>query len=192
MCSSSFRLFLLWGCFFLQLTYFQVEAPSRGRRSTGRTCDIKNPCVEVIPGGSTTSRRLDGLKPFTKYRIAVQGYNSGGAGPESSITVSTKEGNPGLPRMVKLVVYAKYIKLVWEEPAKPNGVITGYEVTIHRDANPKFHFSDTLDSTARKYVFAGLVPQKNYTVSVRAKTNDFGEKFADIVTTKALQGMCGY
>ena len=151
-------------------------------------CDVKNPCVEDVSAGST-SIRLDGLFPYTKYKITVRGYNSGGVGPKSTISVSTKQGLPEPPQDVKLVGYAKYIKLVWKEPARPNGVITAYNVTIHRDADPKWHFSDIVGRNVRKYVFGGLEPEKDYVVSIQAKTIYLGEKSVYVVATKTLQGM---
>ena len=62
--------------------------------------------------------------------MELSGYNSGGAGPNSLIQVSTKEGIPGIPDAVVVFPYEKFIELMWNEPKRQNDVITGYMVRI--------------------------------------------------------------
>ena len=64
--------------------------------------------------------------------MELWGYNSGGAGPNSLIQVSTKKGIPGIPAAVVVFPYEKSIELMWKEPKRPNDVITGYMVGIQR------------------------------------------------------------
>jgi hypothetical protein len=166
-----------------------VPEPSKSKRSiSGRPCDEKKPCEVDIPGEGANTVRLDGLKAFTKYRISLRGYNSGGQGPASTTSVSTLQGVPGSPEIIKTTPFAKYIKIKWREPTKPNGVITGYNVSIDKDAKPRFQ---VVPSSAREYVFGGLVPNTQYRVNIQAKTKSgFGGNTGAPVTTKSLQCMC--
>ena len=163
-----------------------MSQSSKSRRSiSANECDEKNPCQVDISGGKNNVQ-LDGLKPYTRYRVAIHGYNSGGPGPESSIAVSTDHGKPGRMDNVTSTPYAKFIKLEWTEPSRPNGLITGYNVSIDKDAQPRYA---VLDGAARNYVFAGLMPNKNYVMYIQAKTKaGFGVRRRVTDTTKSLQG----
>jgi hypothetical protein len=82
--------------------------------------------------------------------------------------------------------YAKFIKLEWTEPSRPNGLITGYNVSIDKDAQPRYA---VVDGAARNYVFAGLMPEKDYVMYIQAKTKaGFGVRRRVTDTTKSLQG----
>ncbi|XP_028417508.1 fibronectin type III domain-containing protein-like, partial [Dendronephthya gigantea] len=137
------------------------------RRSiTANDCDRKSSCVRNVIGGETKSTRLDGLLAYTNYRISIYGYNSGGSGPEASTSYKTDPDLPGIPE-VTVKSFAKFITVFWNEPKQPNGEITGYEVEIGKDAEPKVV---TLGPTSKEHTFGGLEPNKSYVVSVRAKT----------------------
>ena len=60
--------------------------------------------------------------------MSIRGYNSGGAGPNNSLVVETKEGVPGIPEALVTITYAKFIVVTWTAPKRPNGVIINYQV----------------------------------------------------------------
>ena len=170
----------------LQLTYYPVKTSRK--RSLTENCDQKNPCEKDITNSADTKYELDGLLAYTRYSFSLRGYNSGGLGPKSTTSAKTAQDKPGIPYNIRATPYGKYIKLEWEEPRQPNGIITGYKVSIDQDANPR---SKELGASARKYVFGGLKPTKKYYLYIQAKTNNvYGEKDTVPVTTLALQGAC--
>ncbi|XP_028417506.1 fibronectin type III domain-containing protein-like [Dendronephthya gigantea] len=164
------------------ITYYTDSEASDSRRSiSANDCDRKSPCVRNVIGGNTKITRLDGLLPYTNYRISIYGYNSGGRGPEASTSYKTDPDLPGIPE-VEVEAFARFVEVFWKKPKQPNGEITGYEVEIDKDADPKVV---TLGPTSMEHTFGGLEPNKSYVVSVRAKTAaGFGLKKRYHVQTK--------
>uniref|UniRef100_A0AAR2JKK7 Neurofascin n=1 Tax=Pygocentrus nattereri TaxID=42514 RepID=A0AAR2JKK7_PYGNA len=65
---------------------------------------------------------------FTPYEIKVQAVNDFGLGPESPVVIGfSGEDLPSAPRSFR-IMHRHYdtIYLDWEEPAEPNGLLTGY------------------------------------------------------------------
>lgn len=56
------------------------------------------------------------------------------------------------------------IKLKWESPSNPNGVIITYSITWSPD-------NGTVDTPLTTYTLNGLLPCTTYTISVRAATS---------------------
>lgn len=79
------------------------------------------------------------LEPFTTYEYRVRGWNSFGRGSSDVTTVTTSEDKPwgvAPPRWSRLGERDDIIQLLWQAPAKPNGVY----VCVH--ASIKIHFSE--------------------------------------------------
>uniref|UniRef100_A0A4W4ENN9 Neurofascin-like n=1 Tax=Electrophorus electricus TaxID=8005 RepID=A0A4W4ENN9_ELEEL len=65
---------------------------------------------------------------FMPYEIKVQAVNDFGLGPESPVIIGySGEDLPSIPRSFR-IMHRHYdtIYLEWEEPAEPNGILTGY------------------------------------------------------------------
>ncbi|KAL6482761.1 hypothetical protein MHYP_G00076330 [Metynnis hypsauchen] len=78
--------------------------------------------------GPRLSGTLTGLIPYSNYMIYIVVANNRYEGPPSNrIEFQTLEGVPSAPRSFR-IMHRHYdtIYLDWEEPAEPNGLLTGY------------------------------------------------------------------
>uniref|UniRef100_A0A8C2KQP9 Neurofascin n=1 Tax=Cyprinus carpio TaxID=7962 RepID=A0A8C2KQP9_CYPCA len=78
--------------------------------------------------GPRLSGTLTGLVPYSNYRMYIVVANNRFEGPPSNtIEFQTPEGVPSIPRSFR-IMHRHYdtIYLDWEEPAEPNGILTGY------------------------------------------------------------------
>ncbi|XP_073794878.1 neurofascin isoform X2 [Danio rerio] len=78
--------------------------------------------------GPRLSGTLTGLVPFSNYKMYIVVANNRYEGPPShNIEFQTPEGVPTIPRSFR-IMHRHYdtLYLDWEEPAEPNGVLTGY------------------------------------------------------------------
>uniref|UniRef100_A0A671QR08 Neurofascin-like n=1 Tax=Sinocyclocheilus anshuiensis TaxID=1608454 RepID=A0A671QR08_9TELE len=78
--------------------------------------------------GPRLSGTLTGLVPYSNYRMYIVVANNRYEGPPSNtIEFQTPEGVPSIPRSFR-IMHRHYdtIYLDWEEPAEPNGILTGY------------------------------------------------------------------
>ena len=91
---------------------------------------------------------------------------------------STAPGQVGNIRIINLQlnlistsqIYTLVVLISWNEPIKPNGVITSYEVTVAQTDNSNILAND---SVTLPVVMLTLMPQPftNYTVTVTASTS---------------------
>ncbi|XP_066529314.1 neurofascin isoform X2 [Hoplias malabaricus] len=78
--------------------------------------------------GPRLSGPLTGLVPYSNYLMYIVVANNRYEGPPSNrIEFQTLEGVPSIPRSFR-IMHKHYdtIYLDWEEPAEPNGILTGY------------------------------------------------------------------
>ncbi|KAF7696031.1 neurofascin isoform X1 [Silurus meridionalis] len=78
--------------------------------------------------GPRLTGTLSGLIPYSNYKIYIVVANNRFEGPPSNrIEFQTLEGVPSVPRSFR-IMHRHYdtIYLDWEEPAEPNGILTGY------------------------------------------------------------------
>ncbi|XP_072552401.1 neurofascin isoform X2 [Salminus brasiliensis] len=78
--------------------------------------------------GPRLSGSLTGLIPYSNYMMYIVVANNRFEGPPSHrIEFQTLEGVPSVPRSFR-IMHRHYdtIYLDWEEPAEPNGILTGY------------------------------------------------------------------
>ncbi|XP_067022800.1 receptor-type tyrosine-protein phosphatase delta-like isoform X6 [Acropora muricata] len=112
-----------------------------------------------------------GLRPYTNYTFQMQALNVMGVGPNSSTVMNaTFQAAPtGPPRNVRaLTVSSSSISLYWmpPQPEEQNGPITGYNIFVKGDGEPKKHFKVTAGMMA--YNATGLRPYTNYTFQMQA------------------------
>jgi hypothetical protein len=80
--------------------------------------------------GDLSEAHLTGLTPFTSYSIRVAAVDKVDqvVGTYSQpLTIKTNEDTPG-PVEIVLISSLVQIAITWSKPARPNGIITGYEV----------------------------------------------------------------
>ncbi|KAF4078230.1 hypothetical protein AMELA_G00196930 [Ameiurus melas] len=78
--------------------------------------------------GPRLTGTLTGLIPYSNYKMYIVVANNRYEGPPSDrIEFQTLEGVPSVPRAFR-IMHKHYdtIYLDWEEPAEPNGILTGY------------------------------------------------------------------
>lgn len=117
--------------------------------------------------------------------MTLRGYNAAGDGPSSKpLVFNTKEGIPGPPQHVKYTSFGKYIRMRWEPPKMPNGVIIGYAVKINNG-----EWKD-LEQSKMDYLFRNLKPEREYEVYITAKNSaGRGETVVKLVNTTLLRGI---
>ena len=64
-------------------------------------------------------------------------------------------------------VTSRSIKICWEEPCHPNGNITGYILNVNASDGMQMNTTETKELCQ---VFEKLLPYKNYSFDVTAKT----------------------
>ena len=114
----------------------------------------------------------------------LQAYNRAGLGPKSELlTLTTKEGKPGPPQLLKIIRYGRYLRVAWKPPSEPNGIITDYLLRIVNGTN------DTVDADTRMYWFEGLEPETDYAIYINAKTSaGVGETLSTYTSTTDVRG----
>uniref|UniRef100_A0AAR2IWC4 Neurofascin n=1 Tax=Pygocentrus nattereri TaxID=42514 RepID=A0AAR2IWC4_PYGNA len=93
---------------------------------SGEDREIKSKSFKA--NGPRLSGTLTGLIPYSNYMIYIVVANNRYEGPPSNrIEFQTLEGVPSAPRSFR-IMHRHYdtIYLDWEEPAEPNGLLTGY------------------------------------------------------------------
>ena len=117
--------------------------------------------------------------------MTLHGYNTGGGGPASVITVVTEDGKPSAPTRVRVTPYGKYIRVHWDVPEYPNGIITGYRVYISGTYNKHVD----VDADEKSLLFVDLEPDTKHELTIQAETKQgLGRKASTVVTTKGVMG----
>ena len=107
---------------------------------------------------------VDGLKPHTDYQFLIAAINSRREGTSAWATAKTKQAPPAdlRPLQANKAADGKSMRLFWDEPSSPNGIVTHYKlykdgVQIYRDA-------------AREYTVSKLAPFTAYEFQLEACT----------------------
>ncbi|XP_012938236.1 tyrosine-protein phosphatase 99A [Aplysia californica] len=123
---------------------------------------------------------LEGLHPFTMYRVFIKAYNSAGPGPEEAQMVQTKEGVPSKPRITHISNrQSNSFYVNWEPPVRLNGQLIRYELTwMHNNTTMPRSITGHLIKHMTAFV-QGLKPYTLYHVKVAAVTNGGLGEFSD-------------
>lgn len=141
--------------------------------------------LEVVPAWCT-SHSLFFLEMYTTYTIRMAAFNPAGDGPFTpAVKVRTEQGAPGPVSNISFYdITMTSLKLSWEKPTKPNGVIAHYLVTYETV------LEGGIGNSAEDRVISKQVRQKvsccsllvenleeetSYTFSVRAKNAELNE-----------------
>ncbi|KFO25348.1 Protein sidekick-1 [Fukomys damarensis] len=148
------------------------------------------PRTHIVRGNHTQSALLAGLRKFVLYELQVLAFTRIGNGVSSSpvILERTKDDAPGPPvRLVFPEVRLTSVRIVWQPPEEPNGVILGYQIA-YRLASSRPHTFTTVEvgATVRQFTATDLAPESAYIFRLSAKTRQgWGEPLeATVITTE--------
>ena len=103
------------------------------------------------------------LDPFTFYEYAIRAINSGGETVGPFAIIQTSQGIPdGIPRPSLTAISSSEVRISWNDPTTPNGVITEYRVVRNGSL-----VRSTLD---RLFIDISLMPFTYYTYSITVCT----------------------
>nr|XP_060642877.1 protein sidekick-1 isoform X2 [Anolis sagrei ordinatus] len=145
---------------------------------------------QVVRGNHTLSVLLGGLRKYVLYEIQVLAFTRIGDGVPSSppIIERTKDDAPGPPvRLVFPEVRLMSVRIVWQPPEEPNGIILGYQIAYRlATSNPNKFTTVEVGSTVRQFVATDLLPESAYIFRASAKTRQgWGEPLeATVITTE--------
>ncbi|XP_064649082.1 uncharacterized protein LOC135501149 isoform X2 [Lineus longissimus] len=107
---------------------------------------------------------VKGLQPFSQYSFKIRAITEGDESPLSeTITITTEESVPGPPTHLRMAgSTTTQLKVVWEPPDVPNGILKGYYVYQGRQL---------VESTYElSSIITGLQPSTSYEIQVCAST----------------------
>ncbi|KAL3251010.1 hypothetical protein MRX96_055273 [Rhipicephalus microplus] len=129
--------------------------------------------------------RIQGLRPYTKYRFRVAWILLPNQSPlfsQPSVVISTEpHGVPSTPPKITSLttVGPRSIAVSWDPPLFPNGPILSYALYLVEQPSGFTTVKDVSDVSGGLYfMFSGLRPEVLYTVSV-ATNNNLGMGPAD-------------
>ena len=103
------------------------------------------------------------LDPFTFYEYAIRAINSGGDTTGPYAVIQTSQGTPdGIPPPLLTAESSSQVRISWNDPTTPNGVISEYRVVRNGSV-----IRSTLD---RLFVDTNLIPFTYYTYGITVCT----------------------
>uniref|UniRef100_A0A8B9F135 Sidekick cell adhesion molecule 1 n=1 Tax=Amazona collaria TaxID=241587 RepID=A0A8B9F135_9PSIT len=148
------------------------------------------PKSQVVRGNHTQSFLLSGLRKYVLYEIQVLAFTRIGDGVPSSPAVieRTKDDAPGPPvRLVFPEVRLTSVRIIWQPPEEPNGIILGYQIAYRlASSSPNKFTTVEVGSTVRQFTATDLTPESAYIFRTSAKTRQgWGEPLeATVITTE--------
>ncbi|KAG7459979.1 hypothetical protein MATL_G00216340 [Megalops atlanticus] len=168
---SSTRILVTWG---------PVPEPEQNGHILGYKVLYKEqdsesePQVHIVKGNLTQSVLLRNLRKYVLYQIQVLAFTRIGDGEPSSPPVleRSKDDVPGPPvRLVFPEVRLTEVRVVWQPPVDPNGIIMGYQIAYRLNASDPNKFTTVeVDSNARQFTVTGLAPESAYVFRISART----------------------
>uniref|UniRef100_A0A673YUC1 Sidekick cell adhesion molecule 2 n=1 Tax=Salmo trutta TaxID=8032 RepID=A0A673YUC1_SALTR len=142
----------------------------------------------VVEGNTSHSVQLSGLGKYVLYEIQVLAFTRIGDGRSSrpSILERTLDDVPGPPVGILFPeVRTGSVRLIWQPPAQPNGIILAYQITHRQNtSNSNAATVDVLSPSARQYTASGLKPESVYVFRLTAQTRKgWGEAAEALVVT---------
>ncbi|XP_029432778.1 protein sidekick-1 isoform X2 [Rhinatrema bivittatum] len=175
------------------LTWASLPEPEQnglilGYKILHREKDLNlEPSSHIVRGNQTLSVLLADLRKYVIYEISVLAFTRIGDGvPSSPIFKRTKDDVPGPPmRMVFPEVRLTSVRIVWQPPEEPNGIILGYQIAYRKAAGVPNKFTTVeVGSTVRQFTASDLTPEMAYIFRTSAKTRQgWGEPVEAMVFT---------
>ena len=165
--------------------------------------DTSDVPITIQVGSSETSRvNVSGLVPHTTYTCCVKAHTTVGVSADSCISISTSEDGiyhihilnnlklvlflavpESAPEQVSVVAVSPFaVEIEWSAPATPNGVITHYNIYTSNGV-----LVYTVDGSQGNYVYSGLSPYMNVSVSISANTTAGEGPRSPVVTVKTRE-----
>ncbi|XP_051792489.1 protein sidekick-2 isoform X3 [Erpetoichthys calabaricus] len=174
--------------------WFEVPEPDRnglilGYKVVYREKDSDSPLqFWMVEGNSTHSVLLRDLGKYVLYEIQVLAFTRIGDGVPSTppILERTLDDVPGPPVGILFPeVRTNSVRLIWQSPAQPNGIILAYQITYRLNStNSNTATVDVLNPSARQYTALGLKPESVYVFRITAQTRKgWGEAAEALVVT---------
>uniref|UniRef100_A0A8B9F6B8 Sidekick cell adhesion molecule 1 n=1 Tax=Amazona collaria TaxID=241587 RepID=A0A8B9F6B8_9PSIT len=172
------------------LTWTAVPEPEQNGLILGYKVCNSEPKSQVVRGNHTQSFLLSGLRKYVLYEIQVLAFTRIGDGVPSSPAVieRTKDDAPGPPvRLVFPEVRLTSVRIIWQPPEEPNGIILGYQIAYRlASSSPNKFTTVEVGSTVRQFTATDLTPESAYIFRTSAKTRQgWGEPLeATVITTE--------
>uniref|UniRef100_A0A8C0LET6 Sidekick cell adhesion molecule 2 n=1 Tax=Canis lupus dingo TaxID=286419 RepID=A0A8C0LET6_CANLU len=149
----------------------------------------------LVEGNSSRSAQLTGLGKYVLYEVQVLAFTRIGDGSPSHppILERTLDDVPGPPMGILFPeVRTTSVRLIWQPPAAPNGIILAYQVTHRLNASTANAATvEVLAPSARQYTATGLKPESVYLFRITAQTRKgWGEAAEALVVTTEKRGDC--
>ncbi|XP_008312564.1 protein sidekick-2 isoform X2 [Cynoglossus semilaevis] len=174
--------------------WFEVPEPDRNGLILGYKVVYKEKDSDsavrfwTVEGNATHSVQLTGLGKYVLFEIQVVAFTRIGDGRPSSppILERTLDDVPGPPVGILFPeVRTTSVRLIWQSPSQPNGIILAYQITYHLNStNSNMATVDVLSPSARQYTVTGLKPESIYVFRITAQTRKgWGEAAEALVVT---------
>ncbi|NXH50445.1 SDK2 protein, partial [Dicaeum eximium] len=142
----------------------------------------------LAEGNASRSAQLAVLAKYTLYEIRVLAFTRMGDGVPSRPPVleRTLDDVPGPPvGLLFPEVRTTLVRLIWQPPAAPNGVILAYQVSHRLNTSAVTAAAvEVLEASARQFTATGLQPEATYLFRVTAQTRKgWGEPAEALVVT---------
>ncbi|NXG29312.1 SDK2 protein, partial [Dromaius novaehollandiae] len=147
----------------------------------------------LVEGNGSRSAQLAGLGKFALYEIRVLAFTRMGDGVPSRPPVleRTLDDVPGPPVGILFPeVRTTSVRLVWQPPAAPNGIILAYQVAHRLNTSAAGASAiEVLEPDARQYTATGLQPESAYLFGIAAQTRKgWGPAAEALVVTTEKRG----
>ncbi|KAL4658231.1 protein sidekick-1-like [Arapaima gigas] len=129
--------------------------------------------VHLVRGNLSQSVLLRNLRKYVLYEIQVLAFTRIGDGEPSRppVVERSKDDVPGPPvRLVFPDVRLTEVRVVWQPPEEPNGIIMGYQIAYRLDAGSSITTTVEVGPSAREFTATGLAPDSAYIFHVSART----------------------
>ncbi|KAM9044333.1 protein sidekick-2 isoform 5-T5 [Megaptera novaeangliae] len=146
------------------------------------------PRLWLAGGSSSRSAQLTGLGKYVLYEVQVLAFTRAGDGSPSHPAVlgRTLDDVPGPPMGILFPeVRTTSVRLIWQPPAAPNGIILAYQITHRLNATTANAATvEVLAPSARQFTATGLKPESVYLFRITAQTRKgWGEAAEALVVT---------
>lgn len=157
---------------------YRIRLTRLGNRKhhRGRRHHEPEETLVVDTAATETKRLIGGLRPFSRYNVAVTVFNSKGEGPSSENNpFMTEEGAPGPPMSLHLDSPSETVmNLRWTPPSQPNGILTGYllqyQQIVDSDDVP-MQVESIENHTVTHITLRSLDPHSRYRFYLRGRTS---------------------
>lgn len=114
---------------------------------------------------------VENLTPFTTYTFYYDVHNQAGSAGSVSVSGTTDPAEPeGLAPPTLVVLGSTAIRVEWQPPSRPNGIISQYRIRRRLFNNPPTEFVHffTFDTSVMVFQNSGLEPYTRYEYRVEA------------------------